>query len=111
MLKALKETENKYWKDHIQKLVYVYNCTKHSTTGYAPYFILLWQKPKLPIYLILEPTNKTTQQTSSKSVDDWRNQMSQAYKIASTNSSCRKRKDIARYNSKGPLTAVLEKGD
>ena len=37
--------------------------------------------------------------------------MSQAYKIASTNSSCRKRKDIARHDSKGPLTAVLEKGD
>ena len=37
--------------------------------------------------------------------------MSQAYKIASTSSSCRKSKDIARHDSKGPLTAVLEKGD
>ena len=37
--------------------------------------------------------------------------MSQAYKIASTNSSGRKRKDIAKHDSKGPLTAVLEKGD
>ena len=93
------------------KLVYAYNCTKHSTTGYAPYFLLSERKPRLPIDLILEPTNKATQQTHSKFVDDWRNQMSQVYKIASTNSSCTKRKYIARHDSKGPLTAVLEKGD
>ena len=37
--------------------------------------------------------------------------MNQNYKIASTNSSCRKRKDIARHDNKGPLTAALEKGD
>ena len=37
--------------------------------------------------------------------------MSQAYKIASTNSSCRKHKDIARNDHKGPLTAVLEKSE
>ena len=35
--------------------------------------------------------------------------MSQVYTIASTNSSCRKRKDIARHDNKGPVTAVLEK--
>ena len=109
MLKTLEETEKKSWKDHVQKLVYADSCTKHSTTGYAPYFLLFERKPRLPIDLILEPTNKATQQTHSKFVDDWRNQMSQAYKIASTNSSYRKRKDIARHDSKGPLTAVLEK--
>ena len=37
--------------------------------------------------------------------------MSQVYTIASTNSSCRKRKDIARHDNKGPVTAVLEKVD
>ena len=37
--------------------------------------------------------------------------MSQAYEIVSTNSTCRKRKDIARHDNKGSLTAVLEKGD
>ena len=96
ILKTLEETQNKSWKDHVQKLVYASNCTKHSTTRYAPYFLLFGRKPSLPIYLLLEPTHKTTQQTQSKFVDDWRNHMSQGYKIASTNSSCRKRKDIAR---------------
>ena len=111
MLKTLEETEKKSWKDHVQKLVYVYNCTKHSTTGYAPYFLLFGREPRLLIDLILEPMNKTTQQTHSKFVHDWKDQMSQAYKIVSTKSCCRKHKDIARHDSKGPLTVVLEKGD
>ena len=111
MLNTLEENEKKSWKDHVQKLVCAYNCTKHSTTAYVPYFFLFARNPSLPIDLILEPTNKTTQQTHSKFVDDWRDQMSQAYKIASTNSSCRKRKERARHGSKGSLTAVLKKGD
>ena len=80
ILKTLEETEMKSWKDYVQKLVYAYNCTstKHSTTGYAPYFLLSGRKPRLSIDLILEPTNKATQQTHSKFVDDWRNQMNQA---------------------------------
>ena len=110
ILKTLEQTEKKLWKERIQKLVYACNCIKHSTTGYAPYFLLFEQKSELAIDLILEPTNKATQQTHSKFVNDWRNHMSQAYKIASTNSSCRKRKDIARYESKGLLIAILEKG-
>ena len=37
--------------------------------------------------------------------------MNQAYEIASTNPSRRKCKDKARLDSKGPLGAVLKKGD
>ena len=37
--------------------------------------------------------------------------MKQAYKIASTDSSYRKRKDVARHDNEGPLIAVLEKSD
>ena len=94
MSMTLEKTEQKSWKDHVQSLVYAYNYTKHFTTGYVPYFILL-----LSVGLILDPTKKTAQKTHSKFVNDWRNQMSPAYKIASTNSSCRKCKYIARHDS------------
>ena len=39
-LKTLESTDKKSWKDHINKLVHAYNCTKNSSTGYAPYFLL-----------------------------------------------------------------------
>ena len=113
MFKTLEETENKSWKDHVQKLVYEHNCTKHSTTSYVPYYLLFGSKPRSPllIELIIELPNKTTKQTHSKFVDNWRNQMGQVYKIASTNLSCRKSKDIARYDSKVPSPTILEKSD
>ena len=65
----------------------------------------------MPVDLIPESTHKTPHQTHSKFVDVWRNHMSKTYKIASTNSSCKKHKDMARHGNRGPLTAVLEKGD
>ena len=57
MLKTLESTEKRSWKDHINKLVHAYNCTKNSSTGYAPYFLLFGRKPRLPIDLILSPTD------------------------------------------------------
>ena len=64
ILKTLEETEKKSWKDHVQR------CAKHSSTSYALYFLLFGLKPRLPIDLLLEPTNKTIQDTHSNSVDD-----------------------------------------
>ena len=64
ILKTLEETEKKSWKDHVQR------CAKHSSTSYALFFLLFGLKPRLPIDLLLEPTNKTIQDTHSNSVDD-----------------------------------------
>ena len=72
MLKTLEETEKKSWKDHVQKLVYAYNCTKHSTSDYVPYFVWFGRKPRLLIDLILESTNKTTQQTRLLMIEEIR---------------------------------------
>ena len=30
------------WTDHLQELVFVYNCTPHSTTSYTPYYLFFW---------------------------------------------------------------------
>ena len=40
MLKTLPEHHKTQWKNHVNKLVYAYNCTKHSSTGYSPYYLI-----------------------------------------------------------------------
>ena len=54
-------TSKKSGKDRVQKLFNAKNSTKHSTTGYAPYFLLFGRNPRLPIDPILELANKITQ--------------------------------------------------
>ena len=112
MLITLESTEKRSWKNHINKLVHAYNCTKSSSTEYAPYFLLFGQKPRMSIDLILSPTDDANEDYShSKFVEDWKTQMSEAYHEALQNSSHRKEKDIARHEMIKKLSLVLEQGD
>ena len=37
MLRTLTERNKHNWKDELNKLTYVYNCTRHSVTGFSPF--------------------------------------------------------------------------
>ena len=75
MLKTLESTEKKSWKNHINKLVHAYNCTKNSSTRYASCFLLLGRKPRLPIDLILSQSDDANEDHSHfKFVKDWKTQ-------------------------------------
>ena len=54
MLRALLEKYKTLWKDHFNKVVYDYNCTKYSSTRFLPYYLTFSFKPKLPIDIILQ---------------------------------------------------------
>lgn len=41
------------WPEHLPELVYVYNVTPHSTSGYSPYFLLFGVEPHLPMDALL----------------------------------------------------------
>ena len=49
-LRTLSTMKKRRWPDYLPELVYSYNCTPHSTTGYAPHYLFLGREPKMPIY-------------------------------------------------------------
>ena len=57
LLRTLQMEEKEYWTKHIPYLVFAYNCTPHSTTGYSPYALMFGRDPKLPIDMILGNDN------------------------------------------------------
>jgi hypothetical protein len=83
MLRTLPENAKSHWKDHVNKVVHVYNCTKNDTTGYSPFFLLFGRKPRLPLDLIFNSRTKTNEQEHSKYVEKWKTSMKEAYELAS----------------------------
>ena len=82
MLQTLPEPHKSKWEDHIQKLVFAYNRTKHSRKGYSPYFLLFGRHPKLPIDIIL-PTDFQVKGSRKDYINKWKEQIKKAYKLVS----------------------------
>ena len=49
MLGTLPEKEKADWKSHLSSMTHAYNCTKHPSTTYSPYYLMFGRQPRLPI--------------------------------------------------------------
>ncbi|KAL1265362.1 hypothetical protein QQF64_003389 [Cirrhinus molitorella] len=49
MLKTLTERQKSNWKDALNKLIFVYNCTRSKVTGFLPFHLLFGRTPRMPI--------------------------------------------------------------
>ena len=67
MLGTLEPIKKLDWNSHISPLVHAYNCTRHETTGYAPYFLMFARHACIPVDLVLGRFEGTT----TKSVDNY----------------------------------------
>ena len=53
MLVMLCPEKKSEWKNHIGALVYAYNCTQNSATGFSPYYLMYGRQPNLSVDVTL----------------------------------------------------------
>ena len=52
MLETLEPSQKWNWKSHIGSCVHAYNCTKHKTTGFSPFYLMFGHHPRIPVNLV-----------------------------------------------------------
>ena len=110
MLQTLPEKHKSHWKDYLNLLLHAYNCARHNTTGYSPYFLMFGRHPKFPLDIIFGSLNSEETKSYPKYVEGWQNAMQEAYQLVMKKSQDSALKQKKQYD-KHVRTALLLPGD
>ena len=72
MLRTLPENLKSRWPESVNKMLYAYNCTTHSRTGYSPFYLLFGREPLMPLDSLLGIEVVLPRKTHSKYAQDWK---------------------------------------
>ena len=110
MLGTLSDEEKSDWKSHLGCMTHAYNCTKHASTTYSPYYLMFGRHPRLPIDVAfgLHKPNCSDNCSKSRYIQKLRRRLNYAHKKASKYSSEQAQKYKASYDKsvKGPQLQV-----
>ena len=85
MLGTLSEEEKSDWKSYLGCMTHAYNCTKHASTTYSPYYLMFGRHPRLPIDVEFGLNKPNCSDNSSKSryIQKLRRRLNYAFQKAS----------------------------
>ena len=110
MLGTLSDEEKSDWKSHLGCMTHAYNCTKHVSTTYSPYYLMFGRHPRLPIDVEfgLHKPNCSENCSKSRYIQKLRRRLNYAHKKASKYSSEQAQKYKTSYDRsvKGPQLQV-----
>ena len=106
MLGTLSEEEKSDWKSYLECMTHAYNCTKHASTTYSPYYLMFGRHPRLPIDVEfgLPKTNSGDNSSKSRYVQKLRRRLNYAFQKANkfANQQAQKYKSSYDKSIKGP---------
>ena len=106
MLGTLSEEEKSDWKSYLGCMTHAYNCTKHASTTYSPYYLMFGRHPRLPIDVEfgLPKSNSGDNSSKSRYVQKLRRRLNYAFQKATkvANQQANKYKSSYDKNIRGP---------
>lgn len=83
MIHALPPGEKHEWPRRLQTLTFMYNCTVHEMTGFAPFYLMFGRVPRLPVDMMFRSVlSDSTSSDYSKYVSTLSKDLSKAMNIA-----------------------------
>ena len=106
MLGTLSEEEKSDWKSYLGCMTHAYNCTKHASTTYSPYYLMFGRHPRLPIDVEfgLPKSNSGDNSSKSRYIQKLRRRLNYAFQKATkvANHQASKYKSSYDKSIKGP---------
>uniref|UniRef100_A0A673JUV2 Gypsy retrotransposon integrase-like protein 1 n=1 Tax=Sinocyclocheilus rhinocerous TaxID=307959 RepID=A0A673JUV2_9TELE len=101
MICALPPGEKHDWPRRLQSLTFMYNCTVHETTGFAPFYLMFGRVPRLPVDMMFRSVlSDSTSTNYSKYVSSLSKDLSEAMNIAQKLASKEQQRHAVLYNRK-----------
>ncbi|XP_027859036.1 uncharacterized protein LOC114135710 [Xiphophorus couchianus] len=101
MLRSLPPRVKQKWPQMIQSMTFVYNCTAHETTGFAPFYLMFGRVPRLPVDLIFKSVLRDdTVCDYNAYVKSLMNDLHSAMVLAQEHSAAEQRHQSRQYNKR-----------
>ena len=110
MLGTLEPDKKSDWKSHVPVMTHAYNCTRHESTGYSPFYLMFGHHPRLPVDILLGVEEQSRGQTYEQFVAKTQERLKFAYDLASAKAAAAQKNQQTRYNLRTRGNAV-EPGD
>ncbi|KAK0148239.1 Retrovirus-related Pol polyprotein from transposon 412 [Merluccius polli] len=79
LLRTLPAAKKRQWPKHLPQVIFAYNTTVHSSTGYSPYELMFGRKPLLPVDALL---GLQEDWATDGSVEDWVQEHQERLRVA-----------------------------
>ena len=81
MLGTLTEEEKSDWKSYLGCMTHAYNCTKHVSTTYCPFYLMFGRHPRLPVDVEfgLKKANSSDNSSKARYVQKLRRRLNYAF--------------------------------
>ncbi|XP_069800966.1 uncharacterized protein [Dendropsophus ebraccatus] len=81
LLRTLEEQKKERWPDYIAELVWVYNNTLHSATGYSPFLLMFGRNGRCPLTMMMPDSGEGEGWTPETWMGDHRKKVQEMYDL------------------------------